>query len=252
MASSDPASIPAAFSLTLFGDLDLRGRGVGCDRLVVNAKAIALLAYLAVPRMGRYVRRDMLTALLWPEFDQARARTSLRKTVHVIRRELSEDVISSRGDEEIALNGAVVWCDATAFNAAADAGFLLQAHELYRGELLSGFHIAGCAEFQRWLDDQRSESRERAAAVAWALAQRFEADAALSDAAGLARKSVRFSWTDERALRRALAMLDRLGDRAGALKLFDEFARRLAADLEAQPSQETLELVARLRGGPKP
>ena len=43
-------------------------------------------------------------------------------------------------------------------------------------------------------------------------------------------------------------MLDRLGDRAGALHAYDEFARRLRNDLDAAPSHETIALAARLRG----
>ena len=44
---------------------------------------------------------------------------------------------------------------------------------------------------------------------------------------------------DERVLRRALTMLDRLGDRAGALRTYDDFARRLRREFDADPSAET-------------
>jgi len=162
---------------------------------------------------------------------------------------MSSDVLVARGDEDIALSPTTVSCDAAAFTAAADAGFLLQALQLYRGELLPGFHLNGCWEFDRWLEEQRTLARERASAAAWALAQRFESDQQFSDAVGMARQSVRFSWSDERALRRAVSMLDRLGDRAGALRLFEEFSRRLRAELDVEPSRETLELAGRLRAG---
>lgn len=246
MTSTQPPDPP--FALTLFGGVGLRGPAPDLDGLLVNAKAVGLLAFLAVPSVGRYVRRDTLIALLWPELDQTRARTALRKTVHVIRRAIGAEALVSRGDEELALAPEVVWCDAAAFTAAADAGFLLAALQLFNGELMPGFHVAECLEFDQWLAEERGTARERASAVAWALAQRFESDEQHSDAAGMARKSVRYSWSDERALRRALRMLDRLGDRAGALRLYDEFARRLAADLEAEPSPETVELAAQLRG----
>jgi DNA-binding SARP family transcriptional activator len=125
----------------------------------------------------------------------------------------------------------------------------MQALQLYRGELMPGFHLAGCAEFDRWLEDERHALAERAAGAAWALAQRYESENQLSDAAGMARNAMRFSWSDERALRRALMMLDRLGDRAAAARLFDEFARRLRADLDVEPSSDTMQLIARIRAG---
>lgn len=245
--ASDTNERARPVSLALFATIDLRADGTTVDQVLVNDKAVALLALLAVPSLGRFVRRDALVGLLWPELDQTRARSALRKTIHVLRRSLGADVILSRGDEDVALSRDHVWCDASLFVDAADNGLLLKALQLYRGELMPGFHLAECWEFDQWLEEQRAATRERAAGAAWAMAQRFESDQQLSDAAGMARWSVRFSWSDERALRRALSMLDRIGDRAGALKLYDEFARRLKAELEAQPSRETIELAARLR-----
>lgn len=237
----------APYSLSLFGSVDLRGSDPAASALLVQSKVVALLAYLAVPSLGRFVRRDTLVGLLWPELDQAHARSALRKTAHAIRAVLGADALVGRGDEELALSPEHVWCDATAFTQAADAGLLMQALQLYHGELMPGFHLDQCLEFDRWLESERAAAHERAAAAAWVLAQRFESDNQLSDAAGMARRAVRFSWTDERALRRALTMLDRLGDRAGAARLYDEFQRRLKADLDIAPSEETAALMARIR-----
>ena len=247
MASTQPSSTTPPFALTLFGGIDLRGPSADLETVLVNNKAIGALAYLSVPAVGRFVRRDILTALLWPDLDQARARSALRKTLHLLRRTMDVRAVLSRGDEEVALSAEIVWCDAGAFTAAADAGFLLQALQLFRGELMPGFHLPECAEFDRWLDEERRAARERAAAAAWALAKRFETIDQYSDAVGMARRAVRFSWTDERALRRALLMLERLGDRAGAVHLYEEFARRLKEELETEPSRETAELAARLK-----
>ena len=236
------------FSLTLFDSIDLRdadGRSV--ERLLTNSKAVGLLAYLAVPSVGRFVRRDRLVAMFWPGLDQQRARTALRKTVFAIRTALGPESVHSRGEEEVALSNRVLRCDAADFIRAADEGFLVAALQLVRGELMPGFHLAECLELDQWLEQERTNARERAAAAAWALAKRLESDQQLSDAVGMARLSVRIAWTDERALRRALLMLDRIGDRAGALRLYEEFTRRLRTELDAEPSPETVEVAARLR-----
>ena len=217
------------------------------ERLLIYPKIIALLAYLAVPSLGRFVRRDTLVGLLWPELAQDRARAALRKALHAIRAALGADVVVARGDEDIALSVDAIWCDASAFTAAAETGVLLRALELYRGELLPGFHVADCGDFDQWLEAERTAARERASAAAWALAQLSEQGSDLSDAARWARRTVRFSWHDERALRRALLMLDRVGDRAGALLLYEEFTKRLREDLETEPSAETVALANGLR-----
>jgi serine/threonine-protein kinase len=217
------------------------------DRLMAQSKAVAFLTYLALSTGGRHQRRDRLVGLLWPELDQTHARAALRKVVHAVRSTLGRTSLASRGDEELALTPGALWCDAVDFIASADSGKLVRSLELYRGELLSGFHLPECGEFDMWLEDQRNVVRERAAAAAWALARDSEVDSRLTDAGLWARRAVRFVWTDERILRRALGMLDRVGDRAGALRLYEDFARRLKTELDADPSAETTALVAALR-----
>jgi serine/threonine-protein kinase len=238
----------APYSLSLFGSIDLRGPHGAVADLLVQSKAVAMLAYLSVPTMGRFVRRDTLVGLLWPELDQARARKALRQTILAVRSGIGGDALVGRGDEELTLSADIVRCDAAAFASAADAGRLAEALDLYRGELMPGFHLPECAEFDRWLELERAEARERAAGAAWALARGLEEAQKLTDAAGMARRAVRFSWSDERVLRRALGMLERLGDRAGAARLYEDFRARLAADLDIAPSMETMQLIARIRG----
>ncbi len=243
-----PPADTGPLTLHLLGAVDLDGvEGDVASRLFAQPRLTALLAVLAVPEPGRFVRRDRVVGLLWPDLDQSHARAALRKAVHAIRSALGDDVIVSRGDEDIALNAARVTCDAARFAAAIEASRLAEALDLYDGELMPGFHLAECAEFDRWLEDERAAIRERASGAAWALARRYEESQQLSDAAVWARRAVRLSWSDERGIRRALTMLERLGDRAGAVRLYDDFARRLKADLEVEPSPETQALAARLR-----
>jgi DNA-binding SARP family transcriptional activator len=90
-------------------------------------------------------------------------------------------------------------------------------------------------------------ARERAAAASWALAATFEGDQQLTEAGSWARRAVRHSWNDERVLRRAMKLLDRLGDRAGAMKIYDEFSTRLRSDLDVEPSAETIALANTIR-----
>ncbi len=52
---------------------------------------------------------------------------------------------------------------------------------------------------------------------------------------------------DESALRCLLTLLDRVGDRAGAISAFEEFSRRLSQDLGVDASADAQALVARIR-----
>ena len=236
-------------TLELLGGVEIRGvERVNTERVLVQPKLVALLAYLSLAGAdGRHQRRDQLVALLWPELDQAHARTALRKAIYVIRACLGAEALLSRGDEELLLAPNIVACDAVAFRSDVDGGFLARALERYRDDLMPGFHLNDCAEFERWLDAERTDLRERAGAASLALAQMFEKDSAITIAMRWARRAARVAWDDERILRRAIALLDRAGDRSGALRLYDEFAGRLKADFDAEPSPETTALIQQYR-----
>lgn len=238
----------APIRLELLGGIELRGVDrAQADELLAQPKLTALLAFLALAPEARLQRRDRIVGLLWPELDQTRARAALRKALHAVRSVLGANALRARGDEEVGLDPAVVRCDAAELRSATDSGALLRAVEIGRGELMPGFHLSGCAEFGQWLDAERAEMRELGAAAAWAMARRFEEDQELTDAASMARRAARYSFDDERILRRTMTMLMRLGDRAGALALYQEFARRMRTDLGAEPSAETTRLADTLR-----
>src|SRR5207253_11407757 len=52
---------------------------------------------------------------------------------------------------------------------------------------------------------------------------------------------------DEDVVRRFIALLDRLGDRAGAVAAYDDFAECLRVDLETEPAAETKALITAVR-----
>src|SRR5262249_14817053 len=153
--------------LDLLGRVELHGvPAEEADRILVQPKLVALLSYLALTgSRARYQRRDHLVAMLWPELDQAHARTALRKAVHAIRSSISTEVLLSRGDEEVGIAEGSLVCDATQFVAEIDNGRLAKAMDIYKGDLMPGFHLSGCAEYERWLDDERNDLRERAGAT---------------------------------------------------------------------------------------
>jgi TolB-like protein/DNA-binding SARP family transcriptional activator/Flp pilus assembly protein TadD len=234
--------------LHLLGSVDLKGsEGETLLSALAQPKRMALLAYLAAAHPNGCHRRDKLLGLFWPESDQEHGRGALRKTVFRLRRSLGEEVIVSRGDEDLGLAEGAVWCDAVAFEGALEAGRLEEALDLYRGDLLDGFFLSEAPEFDRWLESERERLRSRAAEAAWRLAERSEAVGSGVQAATWAKKAVSFAPDDEGTLRRLLELLDRVGDRAAAVKEYEAFARRLRDEYEAEPSPETQALIAAIR-----
>jgi TolB-like protein/DNA-binding SARP family transcriptional activator/lipoprotein NlpI len=231
----------------LLGSLDLKGPEGTLRSVLAQPKRVALLAYLAVARPNGFHRRDKLLGLFWAERDQEHGRGALRKALYILRQSLGEEVIVSRGDEEIGLAEGTVWCDAVAFEAALMAGKPEEALDLYRGDLLEGFFLSEVSEFERWLEVERERLRARASEAAWSLAEREETAGNGIEAAGWARRAAALLPNDEGALRRVIELLERVGDRAGAMKEYEAFARRLREEYEVEPSDETQDLVARIR-----
>ncbi|HKG33762.1 MAG TPA: BTAD domain-containing putative transcriptional regulator, partial [Gemmatimonadales bacterium] len=218
--------------------------------VLAQPRRAALLCYLAIAEPRGFHRRDTLFALFWPEYDAHQARHALRQSVYVLRRALGAQSIVSRGDEELALAPDQVWCDAWAFVAAVDQGRPADALALYRGDLLPGFHISAAADFEHWLDEERGHLRQRAAEAGWALATARERDADAAGAAEAARCAAALSPTDETALRRLVLLLERVGDRAAAVRAYEAFSWKLREEYEVEPSAETRALIARIRAEP--
>jgi DNA-binding SARP family transcriptional activator len=235
--------------LHTLGVLDLRAPDGGEVRGVLQQpKRLALLAYLTADSPRRFHRRDTLLALFWPDLDESHARAALRRSLHFLRTSLGADVIAGRGDEEVGVPEEFLWCDATALESACRAGDPERAVSLYRGPFLTGLHVEGAAsELQDWLDAERSRLRRLAAEAAGLLMERAEREGRAADAARWARRALELAPEDEAALRHLLTLLDRAGDRPAAIQAYEDFARRMAHELELDPAPETRALADSIR-----
>jgi DNA-binding SARP family transcriptional activator len=237
-------------ALRLLGPVDLRGPdGRLLRAALAQPKRLALLAYLGAARPSGLHPRDKLLTLLWPEFDHEHARAALRQAVYVLRRALGDDVFVGCGDSVLGVDRSRLWCDVNAFDEAAAAREPETALDLYRGELLEGFHISGAPEFERWVDRERMRLAASATAAAWTLADAEEESGNAARALHWTRRLLAMRADDECALRRTVSLLHRIGDRAAAIRVYNEFRRRIEADYGIQPSLHTDALIAAVRSG---
>jgi DNA-binding SARP family transcriptional activator/tetratricopeptide (TPR) repeat protein len=218
--------------------------------VLAQPRRLALLVWLALASPRGFRRRDTILTLFWPESDDERARAALRQAVRFIRRSLGDDVIVNRGEDEIGIAEGTVACDVVAFERALVAGADAGALELYRGDLLDGFHIDDAPAWEHWLDGERDRLRRAAAQAAGRLADHSAAGAEWTDAIAHARRACDLTRDDEAAVRRLIDLLGRAGDGAGAIAEYERFAARLRAEMEIEPAPETRAAVAALRRRP--
>lgn len=236
--------------LRTLGAMDLRAAdGRELHALLAQPKRIALLAYLCIAQPRGFHRRDTLLGLFWPNADQEHARTSLRKSLHILRRAVGDDVVLSRGDDEVRVDLERVTCDVIAFETDVRSNRLEEALERYRGDLLPGFFIDEAPEFEQWLHSERRGLRASAARAALDLSNRLEASGDKAAAVNWARRSLELSDGDERALRKLMELEWRDGRAGEAIDAYENFARNLATEYETQPSADVRSLVERIRSG---
>lgn len=234
--------------LRTLGAIDLTASdGRTLDELLAQPKRLAVLAYLAAPAPGTWHRRDLLTSVFWPELDQGKARTALRNGLYILRRHLGTDVIRTRGDEDVALDPALLTTDAAEFCHEVQAGRQAEALARYRGPYLPGLFVRGSEGFEAWLERERQELAARATRVARELSLACEAAGNGEGAAEAQARLVELQPSDEAAVRRLMTLHERAGNRGRALAAYEQLAAHLRAELDAEPSAETLRQAEHLR-----
>ncbi|MDH3498069.1 MAG: hypothetical protein OER21_15025 [Gemmatimonadota bacterium] len=236
-----------AFTVRLLGSAEIcDAAGEASATSLHQPKRLGLLSYLATARPRGFHRRDKLVALLWPEATQTQARHSLSQALHVLRSELGDAAVTSRGDSDVALDDALIGCDVVDFERAVDEGEYEQALALYRGHLLDGLFVRDAPEFERWLDDERTRLREKAAGAAWALAHEHIGASRLVAAERTAQRALLLVATDESEIRRFVQALADAGDRAAALRFYEKFASRLRSEYAIEPDPVTVAVAQSL------
>jgi DNA-binding SARP family transcriptional activator len=238
--------------LVTLGGLDLhRVPDRSLSAIVTQPKRLALLVYLTVNRP--VVRRDKLLAVFWPESDTARARRALNQAIHVLRAGTGAGTLVTRGGEDVTVDRGSMACDAVEFEESLRAGRRSDGLELYRGPLLDGFHLEGAPLFTEWMESERRRLHDLAVGAARAEGKEAARAGDVARALDLAQRAARWCHAlDEGAVRCLVEAHHRAGDRVEALRIFEDFARRLLVEYDSLPAPETQSLMASLRSSGHP
>jgi DNA-binding SARP family transcriptional activator len=232
----------------VLGALELRGPdGASALAVLSRPKRAALLTYLALTASDRYVSRDRVLSVLWPTSDRGHGRNALSQSLHGLREALEPDLILTRGNEEVGVDGDRLRCDALRFRGAMRRGDADLAHRLYRGDLLEGLHLADAHEWEEWVEAERHDLRCQAARASWDLAHREVRFGRVAEAERLAEEAVGRVCTDESEVQRFLEALADAGDRAAAVNFYQRFAERLDQALDLEPGPRTRALMDSIR-----
>jgi predicted ATPase/DNA-binding SARP family transcriptional activator len=261
----------ARLTISLLGTFQVRIHGTeitGFD----SDKVRALLAYLAV-ESDRPHRRAALANLLWPDRPEHTARHNLSQALFNLRTLLGDAAAGYDlgttlvADRQAIQFGAAGDCrlDVAAFTAAMDACAghphrrldlcdpcierLHEALDLYRGSFLEGLSAGDSAPFEEWMRLQQERYHRRVVDAAHRLARCHELRGDNERALHCLRRCVQFEPWSEDAHWQAMRLLAATGRRDAALAQYESCRHILAAELGAEPRDETTALYRAIRDG---
>ncbi len=252
----------ADIKLLLFGEpqLVVDGQVLRPDR----RKALALLAYLALSEQRQ--SRDHLTALLWPDLEQQRARAALRSSIYALTT-LAPGAWLDKTRDTLALNRQAVQVDVHCFlsllqrSRAHDHGkgalcsacvaSLKQAADYYRADFMAGFIIGDSADYDDWQFITHEWLRREFANTLSRLALHWSMQPDFEQALGYARRWLALDLLHEPAHRLLMHIYAASGQRAEALRQYQYCAELLQTELATVPEDETTRLYTSLRSDSK-
>lgn len=205
---------------------------------IARRKSRALLYYLAV--RSAPVTREHVLALFWPDHERAAAQQVLRTTLHGLRKTLGTGLVITNETLGLASNAMV---DTRRFEAQLAAPsspeLLALTLALYRGPLLEDFTLPDSEAFELWLESERERFRKLALYGFLRLAQLHEAQQNLPAALGALTRALALDPLHEDIQRAAMRVQYRSGDRAGAIRRYEQLRDQLDEELGVPPMAET-------------
>lgn len=216
---------------------------------LATRKALAILAYTATQRNG--ASRSDLAALLWPETPEDQARASLRQELSRLTQALG-NALNKPSQQVLSLRPELFEVDLWEFTDAVNRGDYKEALEHYRGSFLQGLQLRDAAEFESWLLQTRQDLQAQYITALSSLAQLTEAEGKLAEALGYRRQAIAVDPLAEGQYLGAIRLSEQMGDRVGALRLYQTLERVLEEELGVKPSLEARQLLGLETPAPTP
>lgn len=248
----------AVLNITLFGPPRVTRDGVPVS--FHRRQTLALLAYLAAA--DRPHSRDALATLFWPEQAEQPAHTALRRILYDLGRTVGKEwlempdhtvVLPTRPGLQVDVRRFATLHARVAAHGHAPGGLcddclaaLSEAASLYQDDFLTGFTLKGSAQFDAWqtlaTESLRLELGAALEQLAGALFARRRCDQALLHT----RRWLALDPLHEPSHRLLMQLYATDGDQAAVARQYQQCAHLLAAELDVQPSPETVDLYHKL------
>ncbi|MGW8283017.1 MAG: BTAD domain-containing putative transcriptional regulator, partial [Gemmatimonadota bacterium] len=231
--------------LRTMGPVEIRVDDSDPPRELLWRKNLALLLYLA-RSPGHRRSREHLVGLLWGDKSDALARQSLNEALRVLRRKGGEGLLASVGDQ-VVLDRALVRLDTDELEERVARQNWPDAVDLVRGTWMEGFAVPDCTAFEDWLSAERLHWGGVATSALLAHGSNLLARGDEAGAQNMARRVLSLDPFSDGAIRLLMEAAAVRGERASALSVYEEYARRLDTELGIEPEPDTAALAERVQ-----
>lgn len=224
-------------------------------------KAIALLAYLAVndiEQSPQRYSRESLSALFWPDYEQSRAFSNLRRTIWEIHQVIGADLLIAKRDSVQLNDEAELDLDVASFQdllsrsqQQADSStripLLVVATKIYRNHFLTGLSLKDAYPFNEWVYAASEQLRRQLAGALTTLSEDYCGLGQAEKAIPHARRLISLDALNESAHRQLMEVYLQAGQHSAALKQYQTCEQILRKELNLDPQPETRALYKKLR-----
>lgn len=224
---------------------------------------VALLAYLAVNDMvhpNRRYTRETLAALLWTDYDSAKALTNLRHTLWEVAQFIGEGWVSAEHESVYLKPSPDLTLDVAQFRSllaqssqqpdpARQVPLLVAASGLYHGDFLSGFTLKEGGSFNEWAWAEGESLRRDFASILKTLVEDYCELDEPQRAVPYAQRLIALDPIHEVAHRQLMQVYALTGQHTAAIQQYHSLEKLLRKELNLDPQPETRELYKRIRKG---
>ena len=248
--------------IRLFGTFEVERDGVPIPETDWHTQQAKQVLKILILARGRPVPSERLMEWLWPGANPGATSTTLRSTIHALRRALEPQrpprvpsrYVVTRSPGYAFQPDENTWVDVYAFetflrkaertrHAGEKRAYLTQALDLYRGDLLEEDPYA------EWVLLERERLREKYLDALLELAELYAQEGALDRAIAACRRALARDEFRESAYRALMRYHVLAGDVAAALNTYERCRTMLRQEFGAEPAPQTQALYqAILRG----
>jgi len=227
-------------------------------------KVRGLLAFLLL-EADRPHRREKLAGLLWPDYPDQSARTSLRSALANLRKVITDQnadpnfILVTR--QTIQFNSQSNYdLDAQTFiefvgtgsKHQRDINNFEQALSLYNGDFMEGYSISDSVLFEEWMLVSRESLRRKALQVLQHLTGLYQEQGNHELALELALRQIKMEPFQEAAHQQVMWIWTNSGRRNEALAHYEDFQKLLKVELGVTPLKQTQQMYQQLLDGDLP